>query len=205
MTSSSPGRQEEQRAQEPLGAPPWAGDPWAKVTTPHGFAADELISSLQKYIRRGQLEQALAVAYEMSVTSAELEEYLWSRLQVISCEDVGSGTFIEPVVLNALYQIARRIPYEQGDRWLVSVHAIRYLATRTKDRTSDELANWVKLGFASGDLRPVVPDFALDMHTRRGQEMGRGLRHFLEEGSRVENELPGLDGRYRQRLLDSAP
>lgn len=179
-------------------------DPWAEVTTPHGFAADELISSLQKYIRRGELEQALAVAYEMSLTSEALEEYLWSRLQVISCEDVGSGTFVEPVVVDALYRIASRIPYVLGDRWLICVHAVRFLATRTKDRTSDELANWVKLGFSSGELRPVVPDFALDMHTRRGQELGRGLRHFLEEGSKLENELPGLDKRYRRRLLDAA-
>lgn len=31
-----------------------------------------------------------------------------------------------------------------------------------------------------------VPDYALDMHTRRGREMGRDVYHFLTEASRVE-------------------
>jgi hypothetical protein len=50
-------------------------------------------------------------------------------------------------------------------------------------------------------VRPDVPDVALDVHTRRGQLMGRGLVHFLEEGAQVENELPGRDLSYRKRLL----
>lgn len=198
MSTSETSGSEERHSLESVGA-----DPWVEVQSPHGFAADELISSLQKYIRRGELEQALAVAYEMSITSPALEEYLWFRLQVISCEDVGSGTYLEPVVVNSLYQIASRMQHGQGDRWLVCVHAIRYLASRTKDRTTDELANLVKLGSVSGELRPVIPDYALDMHTRRGRQMGRGVRHFLEEASKLDNELPGLDKSYRRRLLDS--
>jgi replication-associated recombination protein RarA len=198
VTTSDSSGSEERHSLEPIGADPWAG-----VQSPHGFAADELISSLQKYLRRGKLEQALAVAYEMSITSPALEEYLWLRLQVISCEDVGSGTYLEPVVVSSLYEIASGMLYGQGDRWLVCVHAIRYLASRTKDRTSDELANLIKLGSASGELRPEIPDYALDMHTSRGRQMGRGVRHFLEEASKLDNELPGLDKSYRQRLLDS--
>lgn len=160
-----------------------------------------MISSLQKYIRRGELEHAVVVAYEMATTSEALEEYLWARLQVISVEDVGTGTFEEPVVIDALYNIRGRLAYGAGDRWLVAVHAIRFLASRTKDRTSDELANWVKGSVEAGQLLPVVPDVALDMHTERGRAMGRGLVHFLEHGARVENELPGRDTTYRERLL----
>ena len=176
-------------------------DPWAAVSSPHGFNADELISSLQKYIRRGVLEEAVLVAYELSITSDELEEYLWTRLQVISVEDAGTGHFVEPVVIDALYRIHERLAYGSGDRWLVTVHAVRFLVTRTKDRTSDELANWIKASVDSGELVPTVPEFALDMHTKRGREMGRGLRHFLETGAFVENELSGRDLTYRERLL----
>jgi len=39
------------------------------------------------------------------------------------------------------------------------------------------------------------------MHTRRGQERGRGLAHFLKEGALVENERPNRDKTYRERLL----
>ena len=60
------------------------GDPWTLARTLHDFPADEVISSLQKEIRRGNTEIAALLASEMLITSQELEEYLWGRLQVIS-------------------------------------------------------------------------------------------------------------------------
>ena len=64
-------------------------DPWQNVLSLHDLRADELISGLQKCLRRGLTERALLIAYEMCVTSAEFEEHLWTRLSVISVEDVG--------------------------------------------------------------------------------------------------------------------
>ncbi len=43
-----------------------------------------------------------------------------------------------------------------------------------------------------------VPDIALDKHTRRGQEMGRGSKHFFEEGTKVIPQLK-IDNDYRER------
>ena len=83
-------------------------DPWVRVKTEHDFNADEVVSAFQKSIRRGMLENALLLAYEMYVTSAELEEHLWTRLTVISVEDVGSGSFLEPVIVDALYRMHQR-------------------------------------------------------------------------------------------------
>lgn len=168
----------------------------------HGLPVDQLVSCLQKYIRRGNTEQACVVAYELTLTGTDLAEKVWSRLQVISAEDVGSGTFREPVVVDALYRMWRRLPADAADRWLITVHAIRFLATCTKDRTSDELANWVRREVDVQGRRPTIPDFALDMHTVRGREMGRGHRHFLEEGAHVENEIDGRDLTYRRYLLE---
>lgn len=176
-------------------------DPWVEVRTAQGLRADEVISALQKSIRRSDLENATLLAYEMYVTSAELEEYLWLRLQVISVEDVGSGSFLEPVVVDTLYRMHRRAPRPSGDRFLFVVHAVRYLADATKDRTSDELANWAAFTVEREGARPEIPDVALDMHTARGRALGRGLRHFLEEGAQVSNERPDRDRTYRERLL----
>ncbi|GAA0410131.1 ATPase AAA [Microbispora corallina] len=180
---------------------PHTEDPWTRVTSLRGFPADELISTLQKSVRRGLLENALLVAREMYESSGELEEVMWSRLLVMSCEDVGSGDFTEPVVVDSLYRMHERLPRGSGDRWLFAVHAVRFLAGRTKDRTTDELAQWTVHVLGSGERLPEIPDYALDMHTRRGQEMGRDITHFLTEGSKVENELPGRDTSYRERLL----
>ncbi len=68
-----------------------APDPWQRTTTENGFPADEVISALQKSIRRGLTENAVLLGWEMFITSPELEAKLWSRLQVIAVEDVGFG------------------------------------------------------------------------------------------------------------------
>ena len=43
-------------------------DPWQRTTTEHGLATDEVISALQKSLRRGMLDNALLLAWEMYVT-----------------------------------------------------------------------------------------------------------------------------------------
>ena len=52
-------------------------DPWSKITTRNGYACDEVISALQKSIRRGLEEQACMFAYELYISSPQLEEKLW--------------------------------------------------------------------------------------------------------------------------------
>ena len=82
--------------------------------------------------------------------------------------------------------------------------SIRALVDCTKDRTTDELANWAAGVVQHGQRLPRIPDHALDMHTRRGQEMGRDLLHFLETGAHVNNEVRDRDTRYRDWLLAAA-
>ncbi len=178
-----------------------SADPWVDVCTAHGLPADEVISALQKSIRRAALENAALLAYEMYQTSPELEEYLWQRLQVISVEDACSGSYLEPVIVDALYRMHSRIDRHRGDRFLFALHAVRCLVGAPKDRMTDELANWVTLTVERDGTRPEIPDVALDMHTARGQALGRGLRHFLEEGAQVEQEVVDRDETYRRRLL----
>ena len=174
-------------------------DPWRGITTRNGISGDLVISALQKSIRRGLTEEAVAVAYEMYITSEQFEDQLWRRLQAISVEDVGFGDLSAPVLINALNQMRQNFPYTDGDRPIFFVHAIRYLAAAKKDRTSDNLKNIIKTEFQYG-RQPIIPDFALDMHTEKGRAMGRDFKHFLAEGSRVENELV-VDENYKDRLL----
>lgn len=176
-------------------------DPWVGLRTQHDLAADEVISALQKEIRRGHTENAAFLAYEMLTTSEELEAKLWQRLQVISVEDVGYGQVDAPILIRALFEMHANFPRSQGDRFLFALHAVRYLCGCTKDRSSDELLNWVKYAIETEGQRPVVPEYALDMHTEAGRRLGRGKRHFLEEGARVSPELADREQIYRQRLL----
>ncbi len=178
-------------------------DPWQRTTTEHGYPADEVISALQKSIRRGLTDNALLLGWEMYLTSPEMEAMLWSRLGVIAVEDVGMGNPTAPILVETLFQQHQRYPRPQHDRFLFAAHAIRVLSSGIKDRTTDDMVNWAKNAVALGEVRAEIPDFALDMHTGRGQQMGRDYRWFVEEASRVAPEIDGRDQRYRQWIIDA--
>lgn len=168
----------------------YSEDPWTRVTSKRGYPADELISLLQKSIRRGDTQLALLTGREMYESSAELEAMMWARLSVISCEDTGDGSWMEPVVVNTLFQMHERLDRSFGDRWLFATHAIRFLAERPKDRSSDEWAN-MTMHLINASERPFeVPDYAVDVHTRRGQINGSSVDDFWAAGggSALENE-----------------
>lgn len=178
-----------------------APDPWQRTTTEHGFAADEVISALQKSIRRGLVENALLLGWEMFLTSPEMEAKLWDRLAVISVEDVGFGNLDAPVLVDTLYRTHLRFDRPTHDRFLFAAHAIRVMAMGKKDRTTDDMVNWARHSVAFGERLPEIPDFAVDMHTRRGEEMGRDYLYFIEEASKVSPEIENRDQTYRDWIL----
>ncbi|WP_294578064.1 hypothetical protein [uncultured Thomasclavelia sp.] len=172
-------------------------DPWSKIKTRNGYAGDEVISALQKSIRRGLEEQACMFAYELYISSPQLEEKLWRRLLTISVEDIGMGNPMAAILVNNLYQMSREFDYSDGDRPMYFIHAIRYLCQSEKDRSSDLLKNICIKSFAMGKF-PEIPDYALDKHTVRGQQMGRDSFHFLNEASKVYPQKE-VDNDYKER------
>jgi replication-associated recombination protein RarA len=185
-----------------LKAPDKTQDPWYGRRTLHGFTADELISVLQKSIRRGMAENAALVAYEMFATGEEFEDVVWRRLEIISVEDVGFGRIEAPLIVKALEEFRRSRTRDNPDRLIFLIHTVRLLASCQKDRTSDEMTNWVRAVVDNGEARPEIFDDALDMHTGRGQDMGRDFLHWFTQGARVENEIPNRDLIYRERVLE---
>ena len=177
-------------------------DPWQKCKTISGLAADEVISALQKEIRRNNLDNAVALAYEMFITSEDLEDYLWYRLKVISVEDIGFADTNAPILISTLDQM-RKTFKGPGDRGMFVVHAVRYLCKSLKDRSSDEMYNWVKREYIAGNLRPQIPDYALDKHTLRGQQNGRGDADFYNTSSVVSPEWKDREKTYRERILEA--
>lgn len=178
-----------------------ARDPWVDVKTFHGFQADHIISSLQKEIRRGNTENAALLAYEMIITSPALEDYLWHRMKVISVEDIGFGEPLAPVLIQSLFEMNSACDRAVGERKLYAIHAVRYLCMCKKDRSSDEMINWINHASKLDNALPVIPEYALDMHTADGQKKGRGRRHFFEEASLIVPELPNRDRTYLERIM----
>jgi replication-associated recombination protein RarA len=184
-----------------------SGDLWSRATTVNGFAVDELRSVLQKSIRRGLVEEAALAAYELFANGPETEELLWRRLEIIATEDVGLGFPAAPAVIAALYAQAARM-LDRGDRWIYCAHAVRLLATAPKDAMSMELAGWTRAVVERGERKPVVEDYMLDLHTRRGAEKGRDHAHWWNEGARLRNRISEYDpkwGDYLRQMAGAKP
>lgn len=183
-----------------MGPPPHAEDPYTKLTSPRGIPVDQLVSVLQKEIRRGNVDNAVLAAYEMLTTSPEVAEHLWRRLKLIAVEDIGMGEPLAPVLLSSLHENYRAAT--GGEQAMMAVHAVRFLATAKKDRTSAEHTDLVVQKVESGETAVSVPDYALCVHTRAGQEMGRDLLQWWRNGAVVKNELESADHSYRDQLID---
>ncbi|MFA6776021.1 MAG: hypothetical protein WCQ66_01245 [Sphaerochaetaceae bacterium] len=167
-------------------------DPWANVTTRNGIPGDEIISMLQKSIRRGLEHNALCAAYEMYITSPQFEDKMWRRLLSISVEDIGFGDVHAPELIYTLYNMRKEFLYQDGDRPMFFVHAIRYLCRQKKERSSDNVKNMVIKDFSHGRT-VTVPDYAYDLHTRKGRAMGKTELDFLTDSSKVIPQLEGED------------
>ncbi len=183
-----------------MGPPPHEEDPWTRMTSPRGIPVDQLVSVLQKEIRRGNVDNAVLAAYEMLSTSEAVGEHMWYRLKVISVEDVGMGDPLSPLLINALHDNYRTAT--GGERTMMAIHAVRFLANSKKDRTSSEHSELVADLVERGKSVVTVPDYALCVHTRAGQEMGRGLLQWWENGAHVDNESETADHRYRDELIE---
>ncbi len=168
------------------------------ANTKHGYDHYELLSALQKCIRRG-------MEYEAVHFAVELEEFnptmLWNRLRVIACEDVGPANPSMPVLIDVLQKnyLAEKSKLGESEYKLFLVDAVVCLCFSQKSRITDDLLNVVYAEREEGKL-PPIPEFALDMHTARGKALGKGVEDFFAEGNKLENEA--FINRYTERAKE---
>src|SRR5919109_910858 len=95
------------------------------LTTAHGYLLAEVVSALQKCVRRGEEENALYWAAEMDRSG--FGNYCWKRLKVICSEDVGPAWPAGPAVINALFEswaeLKKKGDHKNQDR-LYLIHAV---------------------------------------------------------------------------------
>lgn len=123
---------------------------WHNQISRNGIRGDALNSMLQKSIRRGEEEYALAAAYEMYITSPEYLEMLWLRLQCIAIEDIGFGAPEAGRLIRTLDEMRKEFPYADGDQAIFFVEAVRFLCRCKKERTSDHLRGLLRRAFENG-------------------------------------------------------
>jgi hypothetical protein len=84
-------------------------------------------------------------------------------------------------------------------------NAIRLMSRAAKSREGDTFNIAVGLRSQLDGHVPEIPDYAIDMHTQEGRRRGRGIDHFLTEGTKLIPEPTEPDiyadeaGRYMRR------
>lgn len=173
---------------------------WA--ITVSGYNLFDVASAFQKSIRRCLEEESMFWAIELW-ESGKIE-YAWQRMIVIASEDVGLA---EPNGVSIILDLKKSYDFMKAKNnkhkpeKLPFTHAVIWIARAKKSRYIDMalFEYWYK---HSTDKIPV-PDWAYDMHTRKGKQKGRGIDHFYQEGAKINNDgkVPGEEEMLKKALV----
>ena len=155
-----------------------------QLTTEGGYEFGEVISALQKGIRRGNEEHAMYWALECF---PHYSKALWVRLRVICNEDIGLADPMCSIYVNAQADHFNALEKE-GSQRLVLSNTILYLCRAKKSRLADHFQCAVIQRKLQQGWRIEIPDYAKDKHTRAGKHMGRSWEHWFEHGCKLTNE-----------------
>ncbi len=146
--------------------------------TGRGYSPWDVVSALQKAIRRSQAEEAVYFAVELHQSG--YAAWCWARLRTIAVEDISPLAGIA-ADLHALEDWAKK-KGRDGAGGMELVSAVLMMVAAPKSRS----ACWGYIR-AGGDhhRKMEIPDEALDRHTRRGRALGRSHEHFFNEASKL--------------------
>ena len=175
-----------------------------QLYTSGGYVLSEVISALQKEVRRGNEREAMFWALECI---PRYEAYLWRRLCVIVNEDIGPANpmllLIVPLQRSLFMEL--REESRDGPARLVLANVILMMCRSEKSRVSDHFQCAIHQARVQGKLKLEVPDHALDKHTGRGRRLGRGWDHFKEVGTLLVNEAESVPDPYRDEAFELWP
>lgn len=158
--------------------------------TNKGYSLFEVASALQKSIRRGHEKEALYWGWELELSN--YGKYFWKRMVIVAVEDIGPAT--QDAHLHILgYQKAyedlkKRKAHEIS---LMIAAAVVYLCRCEKSRLYDWAHCWMVDTHNHHNLE--IPDYALDIHTRRGKQRGKTINDFFETGCKITPHQPAED------------
>lgn len=170
-------------------------------STVRNYELGDVVSALQKAVRRGDAKLAGYWAIEMFESG--FTAYCWRRMIVMSAEDCWGVITHEIEALARSWEAAHKHRAGRG-RIFVAKAAI-LLAMARKSRDADHLTNLVYDQKSIGDdvieqditearkTRAVIPDEAFDCHTNLGRKKGKTKRDFfLNEHDGLQPKMPGL-------------
>lgn len=172
------------------------------LRTARGYNLSEVVSAMQKAIRRGDAQVAGYFAIEMF--ESNFDQYCWRRLLTVSAEDCWGIITQEVKALHESYQVINT-PRKKGKlRGRIFIaKAVIVMSQAFKSRDADHLTNYVYdremidandliEALADADPEPI-PDYAYDVHTSEGKRRGKTKDMFFkEEHEALEPRAPGL-------------
>lgn len=175
-----------------------------QMKTKRGYLLSEVVSAMQKAVRRADARMAGYWAIEM--WESNFAAYCWRRLLTISAEDVWGIITHEIVALHNAYNVVneRQSKGKQRGRIFIA-KAVILLAEARKSRDADHLTNLVydpktidesALEKAIDEARrhpEPIPDYAHDCHTSKGKKAGKTKGDFFrDEFHALTPRQPGL-------------
>jgi replication-associated recombination protein RarA len=154
-----------------------------QLTTLSGYKYGEVISAIQKEVRRSNERNALYWSMELE---QEFHHHLWSRLSIICAEDIGIASMETSLfVAHCKEEYSRLRKIKNTGATMFLVNAVTAMCRAPKSRLSDDLNHVVHRRSIEDWME--IPDYALDKHTARGKRLGRGFDHWITEGAKLED------------------
>lgn len=162
-----------------------------QLTTKKGYNFFEATSAFQKAVRRG--EEQVAMYFAVEFYNSNYDEYLWERIKIITSEDIGLAAPTLPGTIDGLYQSYSMVKKKNNDKRperIFFTHAVLLIVRAPKSR----LVDWTVINYWRNHdhWKMDIPDYAYDQHNQKGKQLGRGVDHFFEEGSKLNNHHPVL-------------
>ena len=177
-------------------------------TKKHQYNDDEVKSVIQKTIRRGDEEAALFFALELAHEEKSSFKWLKNHLKVIAYEEIGLANPDLVLQVSKATDDMEFLYEKNNEEWEVTLAYIILLLCRSpKSRITDHFKVYVKNCWEdeSGKFNLVIPDYAFDYHTSKGNELGRtkstqkGLDHFIKVGEKLINESIEVKDIYKKK------
>lgn len=175
-----------------------------QIKTSRGYLLSEVVSAMQKAIRRADTRMAGYWAVEM--WESGYAAYCWRRLLTVSAEDVWGIVTHEIVALEIAYNTINKAAAKGKPRGRIFIaKAIILLCEAKKSRDADHLTNLVydKINVPENAIDEAldearkspekIPDYAHDCHTNAGRKAGKTKGDFFrDEFAALTPREPGL-------------
>lgn len=168
-----------------------------------GYNLSELLSGLQKYIRRGREEEALRCAQELHGFSfaeggGRIYTNFLHRLQIIFLEDIGLGNFrLWPKMVEWIGDLVSWREKRDPPAEVRTIEtAVRSLCRSKKTRAGSYMKMVARSGPEDGCYYPAGPDLAASVLERSPSALAGVMERFVPkvaEMNRLERDLPMID------------